>query len=79
MTSNYMCESCGWRGAMDDILRAPSPFDPEDELVGCPQCKIVEKLHMTCDEPGCTLPVSCGWLSPNGYRLTCGRHMDDDD
>lgn len=55
-------------------LRAPNPFDPSEELVGCPTCKSVDSFLAVCDEPDCVQTVSCGWQSPEGYRRTCYQH-----
>lgn len=33
----------------------------------------------TCDVPGCSRPVSCGWPSPTGYRRTCAAHWEKRD
>lgn len=72
-----ICE-CGWRGLAADMLRAPNPFDPSDELNGCPHCKQPETLLVACDEPGCWRETSCGTPTPDGYRRTCGQHRPKD-
>lgn len=71
----WMCQSCDWHGGDDELLRAPSPFDPADEIIGCPKCKAVEDVANACDEPGCGEPASCGFQDPGGYRRTCVRHF----
>lgn len=48
------------RTRMSDAIQAY-----EDALVLCRQC----------DEPGCEREASCGWPVPDGYRRTCGEHM----
>jgi hypothetical protein len=66
---------CGWRGELSQLLRAPNPFDPLDEVTACPNCKTLEgTTQHACDEPGCWKEVTCGTPTPNGYRSTCGQH-----
>lgn len=65
---------CGWHGTSDEVLQAPNPFDPKDELWGCPKCKQVNLLYLACDEPECWEMVQCGTPTPTGYRQTCWRH-----
>lgn len=69
------CEDCGWKGTHEDALKAPHPFLPEDEIQGCPQCFEVSTLRNCCDEEGCWDLVQAGTPSPNGYRLTCSKHV----
>lgn len=69
------CNECVWRGLESEMLTAPNPFDADDSIIGCPQCKSVNSLFNACDEPGCWLSVSCGTPTPGGYRSTCGKHQ----
>lgn len=64
---------CDWHGPADEVLRAVSPFDPDDEVFACPKCHEPDPTA-GCDEPGCTRDGSCGTPTPGGYRLTCGEH-----
>ncbi len=70
----WKCHSCDWIGTTDEWLHAPSPFDPSEELIGCPVCKTVEGAELVCDEPDCKSLVSCGFPTANGYRNTCYEH-----
>lgn len=74
--ARWRCRVCSRIHADADLLRAPSPFDPSDTLIGCPWCKAVEDFEQVCDEPDCKLPASCGWLTGEGmeYRHTCYAH-----
>jgi hypothetical protein len=72
-----ICKECGWRGQESEMLLAPNPFDPEDQVCGCPGCKAVDSLLVACDELGCWQESTCGTPTPEGYRRTCGRHMPD--
>ncbi len=68
----WRCDACQWEGVEDQLLRARNPFDPNDEVHGCPACKSVDLFVRLCDEPGCKLEASCGWPSySKGYRMTC--------
>lgn len=71
----WQCTECTWISAQQELLTAPNPFDPAQELCGCPKCKEVNCFRAICDEPGCTREVSCGWPTPSGgYRQTCSKH-----
>lgn len=65
---------CTWRGAEDQVLRAPNPFDKDAECWGCPECKSLDSMVRVCDEPDCWAIVTCGTPTPTGYRSTCGKH-----
>lgn len=69
-----VCHCCDWRGMASDLLRAPSPFDPTDELVACPNCKQLDELIVACDEDGCWREATCGTPVDGGYRQTCFDH-----
>lgn len=45
----WLCQSCDWTGDDGELLRAPSPFDASDTIVGCPKCKAVEDIANACD------------------------------
>lgn len=66
---------CNWRGHEEDILQGINPFDASDTLDGCPECKGIETINYVCDEPGCWEPISCGTPTSEGYRQTCGEHI----
>lgn len=68
------CQECGVAFAAAERLMAVNPFDAEEQIFGCPSCKSVDCFAAVCDEPGCTLEVSCGTPTPNGYRSTCSKH-----
>jgi rubredoxin len=70
----WKCTNCRWHGEEKKLLHADSPFNPQDELVACPQCKSVYDLVNMCDEPNCTDEATCGFPTPTGYRRTCGKH-----
>lgn len=72
---NWRCECCSVVSADTGLLRAPSPFDPDDELVGCPSCKQTEGFIELCEIDGCLKGATCGGPGEDGiYRRTCGNH-----
>ena len=74
--SKYICETrrCGWRGQEGQILKGPNPFDAEETVYGCPDCKCVGTLIGACEIEGCWQESTCGFPTPEGYLRTCGKH-----
>lgn len=72
----FKCTDCEvWAGDVAEMLVARNPFDPMDEIRGCPHCKSVEQFVNMCDEAGCSREASCGWpTAEGGYRRTCHEH-----
>jgi DNA-directed RNA polymerase subunit RPC12/RpoP len=70
----YRCLGCGQEFSSTEFLRAPSPFDPSTELLGCPYCRGIDGFALLCDEPGCRRDATCGFPTREGYRRTCGAH-----
>ena len=73
----WKCENlkCNWTGTERQMLRAPNPFEPNDELTCCPSCREINTMRPACDEPGCTDFGPCGTPVHGGYRWTCFRHV----
>lgn len=75
LSERWRCHDCGAITPDAELLHAPSPFDPDDELTACPRCRGVAQFDLLCDEPGCDKVGSCGWPTPHGgYRRTCYQH-----
>ena len=72
--TRLVCLACSNTCSMDEMLKAPSPFDPEDTVVGCPACKEVNAFQTGCDILGCPEPVVYGRETPAGYLTTCAKH-----
>lgn len=73
----WRCAICSEIATGAELLRAPSPFDPEDELCGCPHCKSAEGFAEICEIGDCEREATCGGPSLDGvYRRTCGAHAD---
>ena len=70
----WFCNECG--EIAFEHLSAPNPFDPEDTISGCPNCKEVNALIQACHHLGCNQPASGGYPSTLGYRYAwlCYKH-----
>jgi hypothetical protein len=72
-----VCTDCGWRGTWETTLSAPNPFDTEDKLTGCPDCKSPETMRTACYADECWQDGSCGSVYPDGvYRWSCFKHSN---
>ena len=74
----YKCDECGRVTTEDALLSAEHPFDAEDVVYGCPQCKSINCFSRVCDEPGCEDIATGGRPTPEGYRQTCWDHRPRD-
>lgn len=73
----WQCETCDAVSKHAELLRAPSPFDATDELVGCPACKSAEGFVELCEVDVCLRAATCGGPGRDGvYRRTCSTHAD---
>lgn len=77
----FRCDLCNKDSYQKDILRAVSPFDPDDEITGCPHCKAAvgdgEWIEI-CDIEGCGKPATCGTpLKGGGYLRGCFKHYQE--
>lgn len=63
---------CGWHGT--EYLQAPNPFDPEDTVSGCPQCKAVDTIDVACAVPECWEATCQGMMTDVGYKWLCRLH-----
>lgn len=72
----WKCKGCDAILLDTMFLKAPSPFDPMDELLACPECRQCnEGFDGLCDEPGCIQYAGTGWPDgKGGYRYTCSNH-----
>jgi len=72
--NRFTCDACEYRGRIEEMLSAPNPFDPTDDLYGCPKCKSINCFTSVCDEANCWRSVSWGQPTKDGYRQTCHEH-----
>jgi DNA-directed RNA polymerase subunit RPC12/RpoP len=72
----YLCTECGARVETADVLTAPNPFDPDDTISACPECRSIEQFARACTVPDCKNTVGCGVPGALGYRYAwlCGKH-----
>jgi hypothetical protein len=75
-TPKFICEEC--HELTGAPLSAPSPFDPDDEITGCPNCKAVNSLRQACVADGCHEAATCGTPDHLSYRYawTCHHHRE---
>jgi len=69
-----VCRECGWMGRNAQMLTAPNPFNAEDEVNGCPNCKSVSCLLVACQVDGCRKEASVGFPKDGDYVNACGDH-----
>lgn len=81
----WRCRDCNAVSGHAGLLRAPSPFDPGQNITGCPSCKQCGSgFDELCDEPGCGYIAQNGWPTGDdsdafgGYRRTCYQHSEAD-
>lgn len=70
-----VCDECNWHGTVQEMLVAPNPFEPDENIYACPNCKNINTLFRACDAPGCWKRSTCGTSLKNRYMITCGKHM----
>jgi hypothetical protein len=73
------CDTCGWRGTDEDILTSHNPFEPDEEIDGCPKCHCIDTLLTVCDAPGCVNTLYKGWPYQDGYSTKCVLHAPCED
>lgn len=57
-----------------EMLVAQHPFDPDDQVHGCPQCRTIRNIYRACDRTGCHRAASSGTPDGHSYRWTCHTH-----
>lgn len=70
----WRCADC--EEVCRETLTAPNPFDPDDIVTGCPNCKAVNSLTGACQVGNCERPAGGGHPGGHGYRYvwTCWEH-----
>lgn len=74
----WLCQECNVISFRSGLLRAPSPFDPDDVLTGCPSCRSIGPFDPICDVAKCRASTTCGTPTPTGYRFTCSKHRPEE-
>lgn len=74
----WKCKQCDHICRSADLLHAPHPFDKDDVVVGCPNCKSVDSFTAACDVDGCRHESSSGTPTTDGsyggYTYRCHEH-----
>lgn len=74
----WRCEECRGVSLEAGLLTAPSPFNINETLTGCPYCLGCGKVELLCDDPGCESKATAGFPTEKedhgGYRRTCYKH-----
>lgn len=75
----WECGGCDSIYHITELLTALNPFNPEEEIRGCPNCKSIGDFNQICDEPGCVQVTSSGFPSKihSIYRRTCSDHSTE--
>lgn len=78
--TRFRCNFCGGIFKEHRLLRAASPFDPNDTLRGCPRCKqCADGFDLLCCVEGCDHMVAVGKVHPeHGYVWICSKHDADE-
>lgn len=79
LPSKAMCRDCSWKGMWLDILRAAHPWDEDDILVGCPECKGVNTVYEACGVDSCYEPfyVTHFPRGPGSGITFCKKHEEN--
>ena len=74
--NKFICESCCSIVFAEDRMWADNPFQPGDEISGCPQCNGVECFKTACQFDGCKNEGTGGYPGGNGFRYfwACHKH-----
>ena len=70
--NRWKCDVCGHISQESELLVGKSPFRDDDDVVGCPKCRMIPNFIEMCDE--CDHDAACGTPIEGGYRRTCGEH-----
>jgi hypothetical protein len=71
----FRCVGCGLVHLQSERPSAPSPFDPQDILTCCPECKDTADPDHLCQEQGCVEMAGCGTpFGMSGYKFHCRNH-----
>lgn len=73
------CTACHTVVSESQMLRKPNPFDPREDLEGCPSCKAPFTGHFICEVSGCYAASVAGDLCAEDgkYRFLCHEHSQE--
>lgn len=75
----WRCNECGQAHEESTLLKAPNPFAPTDEMMGCPNCGEPNNFREVCQVGDCEEDATCGRPRFRGFRYArlCGRHFSE--
>ena len=74
----FECGECGDLFQSAAMLKAPSPWRKDEEILGCPCCGNVwgKPMHQICEYEDCEKHATCGCLHPTKrYVWRCFEHQ----
>jgi len=74
-----LCNGCGRVLLISDLLRAASPFKPDEQVLGCPRCRQhMEGFKRLCNVPMCHEDIGRRGLGPIDERgWMCDTHSGE--
>lgn len=79
LPKEWRCNECGQAHEESQLLTAPNPFAPTEEIYGCPNCKEIGSFRLICQVGDCENDASCGRARFRGFRYAhlCGVHFNE--
>jgi hypothetical protein len=71
----WKCQECGKILNESELLMGKNPFDLTEYIIGCPHCYAIECFTEICGVEECAADATCGFMTKDGYRRTCGEHF----
>ncbi len=73
--TKWTCDECRERLYSHQLLRAKNPFNPDEDISGCPECKSIDRFTNACEEMDCWRDATCGTpFGKSGYKRHCHEH-----
>jgi hypothetical protein len=79
MEDKVQCRECYWIGLRKNLLFGVNPFNVEETIHGCPECKqCTDGFDGLCYIEGCEELAGCGFpTKAHGYLFTCHKHYEE--
>jgi hypothetical protein len=75
-SGRFRCDVCNEVTGASDILSAENPWDSDQGIWGCPNCKSANEFTRVCDVDGCSDSVLIGSVAGDGlYHFRCMEHI----
>jgi len=79
-----ICKECKWIGTKNQMLKGKHPFEDNEIITGCPNCKEINSLRTKCMVEGCKEISTCistltgqTKTTKNGY-FYCYKHYENE-